>query len=255
MPPAPLSIRVARIAGVDLYVHGTFLLLLLWVVVVPLSLGAGSLGTLTLLILFGTLFGSVVLHELGHALAARRLGVRPLDILLTPLGGMTRLSRTRWEPGREFWIALAGPVVNLALGGGFRLSAAVAGGAGAPAVALALEAFAWVNLALAALNLLPAFPMDGGKLLRAAVGSRIGFARATRLAARVGRVLAVGLAAVGLLADPLLILVALVVWTGATAEEQAAVRASRAREIVARGAGRRATRTPAPGTAAPSGGR
>ena len=133
-------------------------------------------------------FGSVLLHELGHSLVAQRFGVRVLDITFWPLGGMARMSEIPEEPRIEGWIAMAGPAVNFALAA---LAAPVVAAAfvlSAPERAItAGAAFLGINLALGTFNLAPAFPMDGGRLLRAFLARRMDYVRATEVAVRVGR--------------------------------------------------------------------
>jgi Zn-dependent protease/CBS domain-containing protein len=218
------SFRIGRIAGIDLHVHFTFLLLLGWIVVAnTLALGSLrlALGGLVFILL---LFAIVVLHELGHALAARRYGIRTLDITLLPIGGLARLERMPDDPRQELVVALAGPAVNVALAallylvllfgeGPAGFAAVVDGAAGG----LASQLF-WVNVTLALFNLLPAFPMDGGRVLRALLALRLDYVRATQVAAWVGQTMALLFAAVGVFTNPFLILIGLFVWLGASQE-------------------------------------
>src|SRR5512136_2096652 len=161
------SWRIARVAGIDVYLHATFLILLAWVglshYLARHSLGDAADG----LLFISTLFGIVVLHELGHALAARRYGIRTRDITLLPIGGVARLERMPEDPRQELVVALAGPAVNVVL-------ALVLVALLMPAAALRnfgevplvgghfLSKLVWVNVTLAVFNLIPAFPMDGG---------------------------------------------------------------------------------------------
>jgi Zn-dependent protease len=157
-------------------------------------------------------FGCVLLHELGHALAARRFGIGTSDITLYPIGGVARLTRMPRAPGVELLIALAGPAVNLAIAAGLYPLARVTGGF--PADLLA------VNLVLALFNLIPAFPMDGGRVLRALMGGWVGRARATSFAATVGRMLAVGFGVYSLLSwAPFQAALAAFIYLAAGAEE------------------------------------
>ena len=217
------SWKIARLAGIDVYLHATFLLLVGWVGLNYAWKGQSFAAFLEGLGFVLTVFGIIVLHELGHALAARRYGIQTLDITLLPIGGVARLERMPEEPRQELVVALAGPAVNVAIvlllsiilaptalwgsihhlrwaGGGF------------------LTQLLWVNVWLVAFNLIPAFPMDGGRVLRAVLALRLDYARATRIAARIGQILAVGFALVGVFVNPFLIFVALFVWTGAAAE-------------------------------------
>jgi stage IV sporulation protein FB len=135
------------------------------------------------------LFGSIVAHELGHALTARRFGVHTLDIVLTPIGGMARIVDMPSTPRHEIVIAVAGPIVSLAIG-----VTALAALFLLPLPALALDGLGiltWINLMLGLFNLIPALPMDGGRILRGYLATRSDFLTATRRAARVGRVIAI----------------------------------------------------------------
>jgi stage IV sporulation protein FB len=173
------------------------------------------------------IFACVLLHEFGHVLAARRYGIATPDITLLPIGGVARLDRIPEKPAEELVVALAGPAVNVAIAallllplGGVPDVAAMAG-LEDPSQSLLARLF-WVNVTLVVFNLIPAFPMDGGRVLRALLGMRLGNQRATHIAASIGQVLAFGIGLLGLLAGaPLLVFVALFVWLGAGAESQA----------------------------------
>lgn len=175
------------------------------------------------IVLILAVFGTVVLHELGHALAARRFGVRTLDITLLPIGGVARLERFPDKPREQLVVALAGPAVNVAIAlvllgllsvlhGPLDLDAGNL--SGAPFLAQLM----WINVALAAFNLLPGFPMDGGRVLRAILAMRLPPERATQTAAQVGQVVAVIFGFVGLLVNPFLVVIAAFVWFGARSE-------------------------------------
>jgi Zn-dependent protease len=180
--------KLGRIAGIDVFVHPTFLLVLL----LP---GVLSDGLLSLLLVL-SVFGCVLLHEFGHALMARRFGIETEDITLYPIGGVARLRRLPRAPGAELLIALAGPAVNFVIVGALL----VLGSLGLDEVlwqadlGLAvgfLEQLVLVNLVLGLFNLIPAFPMDGGRVLRALLSGLMGRAQATSIAAGIGRFLAV----------------------------------------------------------------
>jgi Zn-dependent protease len=173
------------------------------------------------------IFGCVVLHELGHALTARRFGIATHDITLLPIGGVARLQRMPRNPWQELAIAVAGPAVNVAIA--FSLAAGLAisnlltpGVVGATSAGAWFANLIWVNVALVVFNLLPAFPMDGGRVLRSLLAMRLPYLTATKFAANVGQVFAVVLAIVGLLINPLLILVALFVFVAARGEARMA---------------------------------
>lgn len=227
--------RIGRLAGIALYVHATFLLLVAWVAYREWTFGLVAVGAALVYIV--ALFAIVVLHELGHALTARRYGIRTRDIILLPIGGVARLERMPRDPRQELLVALAGPAVNVALA--IALYALVRLTGAAPSADLytvdlisSTRAFMYqlviVNIMLAVFNLIPAFPMDGGRVLRAVLAMRMSsYARATSIAARVGRLLAVLLGFVGVyeFQNPFWVLIALFVWMGA-GSEAAAVHAS-----------------------------
>ena len=221
----PGSIATIRLFGVAVRLHFTFVLLFVFLVVAGIGERQSGLANA---IYIAALFASVVLHELGHALVARHYGVRTLEIVMFPIGGVTRLEQPP-KPRAEFWIAAAGPLVNVAI------AAALAGvlawrgallpleGLLRPTDANLLERIAGGNLVLAAFNLLPAFPMDGGRILRSALAVRRPLEQATRLAARAGQFLAIGLGLYGLLAaNYLLVFIAFFVYLGAAQESAAA---------------------------------
>ncbi|MEA2094974.1 MAG: site-2 protease family protein [Pseudomonadota bacterium] len=217
------SWKLTRIAGIDVYVHATFFILIAWIGLsywqVEGSLAAVISGVGFIL----ALFGCVVLHELGHALTARRYGIRTRHITLLPIGGVAALERMPDDPRQEIAVALAGPAVNLAIALGLWLWLTVSN-ALVPVGQLSLtggpflERLMVINIVLAVFNLLPAFPMDGGRVLRAALAMRMDRNRATQAAARVGQGLALLLGFIGLFHNPFLIFIALFVWIGAAAE-------------------------------------
>jgi Zn-dependent protease len=193
------SIPLGRLLGIPLYLHPTFLLLPAWVLFQGGSL-ATSLFSLAVVL---AIFTCVVLHELGHALMARHYGIGTRDITLYPIGGVARLERMSERPIQEIAIALAGPAVNLAialllapfvLGGLFVLSAGHWGLSSGSALALGVQflgVLCLANLFLLLFNLVPCFPMDGGRVLRALLALRLGHLRATEIAAGIALVLAV----------------------------------------------------------------
>jgi Zn-dependent protease/CBS domain-containing protein len=212
---------IARVAGIDIRVHVTFLLLLAWFALVSAAQTRTLAGALAGVAFVVLVFACVVLHELGHAFAARRYGVRTRDITLLPIGGVARLQRMPTSPRAEIVIALAGPAVNLAIA--LALAAALSAADVPPALppegeASMLQSLFAVNLMLALFNLVPAFPMDGGRVLRAALALRMGSLRATTTAARIGQAIAVVFAVVGVFVNPLLVLIGIFVWFGAAME-------------------------------------
>ncbi len=230
------SRNVGRFFGIDVDVHLSFLLLLAWVGIGALVDGGSLLAAaLSVLFLVGV-FASVVLHELGHALTARAFGIRTRRILLLPIGGMAQLERMPRSPVVELVVALAGPAVSFALGGVLMLATGVLGAASAgalPLVRMFFDSLAYANLVLGGFNLLPAFPMDGGRALRAFLARRRPYLQATELAVRVGKVVAVVLALVGIWTNPWLVAIAAFVWIAASAELRA-IRIQAAAEAAAR---------------------
>jgi Zn-dependent protease/CBS domain-containing protein len=217
------SIKLGRFFGIDVYLHFTFLLLLGFIALAHGTAQQSVAAAVDALAFFSALFGCVLLHEFGHALTARRYGVRTRDIILLPIGGVARLERIPDKPAQEFWIAIAGPAVNVAiailiaaglfLSSGLRPSAEFALDRGNLA-----ERLLFVNLFLVFFNLLPAFPMDGGRVLRALLALRLDYARATNIAATVGQGMAVLFFLAGLFTTPMLLLIAVFVWMGASQE-------------------------------------
>jgi Zn-dependent protease/predicted transcriptional regulator len=217
------SLKIGRLFGIDVFLHFTFLLLLVFLGFVfwqtTQSLEAALRGVGFIL----ALFGCVVLHELGHALMARRYGIGTRDITLLPIGGIARLEKMPEKPMQEFWVALAGPAVNvviaaviwvwLAATDGFvpmeRMS--ITGGA-------MLQQLMVVNIFLVLFNLLPAFPMDGGRVLRSLLSIPMGRRRATAIAANIGQGMAIIFGIFGFLYNPFLIFIAIFVYLGAQAE-------------------------------------
>lgn len=221
------SFRIGRIAGIPIFIHWTFLVLLAWIGYSQYARSGDLSAALAGIGFVLAVFGCVVLHELGHALAARRYGVPTADITLLPIGGVARLQRIPEHPAEELVVAVAGPLVNVAIAGvllaiGVRLPAeTIVMTPSGPQVAITasfLSRLLQVNVFLVLFNLVPAFPMDGGRVLRALLAFRIDYARATRIAATVGQFLAIGFAFLGLNGNPMLLLIALFVWIGAEGE-------------------------------------
>jgi Zn-dependent protease/predicted transcriptional regulator len=214
--------RLGSLAGISIYLHATFVLLLAWIAVSHLSAGHGLAMAGQGLLVIACVFAVVVLHELGHALVARRFGIATRDITLYPIGGVASLERMPERPGQELLVAIAGPAVNAVLALAIYLGLRIAdvGSDGDPLTiggSLAVQLL-WINVSLALFNLVPAFPMDGGRILRAALVFKLDHARATVIAARIGRGIAVVMGMVGLLWSPMLAVIALFVWMSAGQE-------------------------------------
>jgi Zn-dependent protease len=216
------SLKIGRILGIDVYVHLTFLLLLGLIGVTQWLNGRSLEAALSGVFFFGGLFLCVLLHEYGHALAARRYGIATRDITLLPIGGVARLERMPDKPSQELVVALAGPLVNIVIAAGLGIGLWLTGHSPlAPLSATSgslVERLVVVNGFLVLFNLLPAFPMDGGRVLRAILALRMDYARATRIAASIGQGMAFLFGAVGLFVNPMLILIAFFVWIGAAHE-------------------------------------
>lgn len=214
--------RIARIAGIDVRLHPLVLVLVALVLAGSAGEGGGGLANGATWIVL--VFSCVLVHELAHSVVARRRRVSVRDIILLPIGGVSEMERLPERPADELVIAAAGPLTSMAIAGASAALAALAGQRLWPVNLLDgpfLHRLAWFNVILGAFNLLPAFPMDGGRVLRSALALRWPLERATRVAATVGRALAVVMAAVGVAYDVWLVLIAVFVYFGATAEEVA----------------------------------
>jgi Zn-dependent protease/CBS domain-containing protein len=228
------SFRLGRVLGIDVYVHFTFFLLLAWIVVsayLQTQSWAHALVELAFILL---IFTTVVMHEYGHALTARLFGVKTRDITLLPIGGVARLERIPEHPGQELLIAIAGPAVNVALAV-ICFGVLLATGQWGLGATKSLNPFEgglvarllFVNVWLVIFNMIPAFPMDGGRVLRAILAMGMNYVRATQIAALVGQGLAILFGLAGLLISPMLLLIALFVWIGASQEANMVVARSR----------------------------
>ncbi|HEX5386346.1 MAG TPA: site-2 protease family protein [Gemmatimonadales bacterium] len=220
------SYRLGQVAGTEVKIHVTFFLLLIWLAWEAYAVG-GTPAAIDRTVFTIALFACVVFHEFGHIFMAKRFGVRTPDVILLPIGGVARLERIPDEPEQEFAIAIAGPLVTLAIAVVLYLWLLLTGVAprlGQPE--LDTGGFAvrlmWLNLFLLGFNLIPAFPMDGGRVLRSLLATRMGLPRATRVAGAVGQLLAVGMGIVGFFGGgPILLLIAVFVFLGAGAEASA----------------------------------
>jgi stage IV sporulation protein FB len=216
------SLNIGTIAGTAVRVHITFLLFLGWLFGASYVASGAATAWSTLIFLL-LLFACVLAHEFGHIFTARAFGVSTPDVTLLPIGGVARLERIPEEPWEEFLIAIAGPLVNVVIAfglvalAGARLSTADLYAMESAHVSL-VDRLAAVNLFLAVFNMIPAFPMDGGRVLRALLATRLEYTRATQLAASIGQGMALLFGLVGLLGNPFLVFVALFVWIGAAQE-------------------------------------
>lgn len=215
------SLNIGTVAGTVVRVHLTFLLFLAWLFAASYA-ASGAAAAWDTLIFMLLLFLCVLLHEFGHIFTARGFGVTTPYVTLLPIGGVAQLERIPEAPWEEFLIAIAGPLVNVAIAALLVLFAGATLAPDAAAVdntgiALA-DRLAAVNLFLALFNLIPAFPMDGGRVLRAALASKLGYVRATEIAASIGQFTAFALGFLGLLYNPILIFIAIFVYLAASSE-------------------------------------
>ena len=220
------SIPIGSVKGTVIRLHITFLVFLVWIGAAHYAQG-GWEAAVAGVVFIALLFLCVLLHEFGHIFAARRYGVQTPDVVLLPIGGVARLERIPEQPAQELVVALAGPAVNLviaavlylALGGLVPRGGLEIDNPGISLLARLLSA----NLFLALFNLIPAFPMDGGRVLRALLAHRLGYARATQIAASVGQAAAFAFGLLGLLGgNPILVFIALFIYLAAASEAHAA---------------------------------
>lgn len=218
------SFKLGTIAGTAVRVHVTFALLLVWIWFMHYRIGGAPAAWEGVAFILA-IFACVVLHEFGHTAAARWFSIRTPDITLLPIGGVARLERMPEEPGQEFVIAIAGPLVNVVIAA--FIFVAMGGSAGIEQMAQVedprggfLVRLAGVNVFLVLFNMIPAFPMDGGRVLRAALASRMPWSRATQIAAAIGQGLAFVFGFVGLFYNPFLIFIGIFVYLAAAAEAQ-----------------------------------
>ena len=215
--------KLGTFAGIDVFVHATFLILIGWIGYSH-WLQYGTIAKVVEGILFIlALFLSVVLHEYGHALTARRYGIKTRDITLYPIGGVARLERMPDKPIEELWVALMGPAVNVVIAALLFVYLYLTGGlADLTELTVASGSFLTrlmlVNISLVIFNLLPAFPMDGGRVLRALLAMRMDYVRATQVAASIGQGMAILFGLFGLFNNPFLLFIAFFVWIGASQE-------------------------------------
>lgn len=219
------SFLIGKYKGIPVYIHATFLIIILWVAISHWVSSKSIEATLGGVFFVLLLFLCVVLHEFGHALMARKYQIKTSDITLYPIGGVARLERMPDDPKQELWVALAGPAVNVVIAALLFAwlfltktfepfsELSLTGGS-------FLERLMVVNLFLVGFNMLPAFPMDGGRVLRSLLAMRIEYSRATQIAASIGQGMALLFGLIGFFFNPFLIFIALFVWIGAAQEAQ-----------------------------------
>src|SRR6185437_8070380 len=219
------SLNIGKVAGTVVRIHLTFLLFLAWIFAAEYA-SAGSAAAWDGLLFMVLLFLCVLLHEFGHIFTARAFGVQTPYVTLLPIGGVAQLERIPEQPWEEFLIAIAGPLVNVAItvvlvvGFGAALQPSAASAVDNVAIPL-VNRLAAVNLFLAVFNMIPAFPMDGGRVLRALLAARLGYVRATKVAAFIGQGVAFALGVIGVFSNPMLIFIAIFVYLAASSEAHA----------------------------------
>ncbi len=221
------SIRIARVGNIDIQMHWTFIVLV--VLVVWANMGAGLVAVGASLVWIVAIFSSVLVHEYAHCVVARRRGAEVEDILLLPIGGVSQLKKMPERGSDELAIAIVGPLASLgvavlAVAGGLFFHARLW-----PPTLFAGSWFAriaWLNIMLGGFNLLPALPMDGGRVLRGALERSHDRLAATRMAGTIARTLAMVMIVGGALYDFWFVLIGVFVYLGAGAEEQAAEQAA-----------------------------
>jgi len=220
------SYRLGQAFGIGVFVHWSFALLLGYVLISLLMEGAGLTIALNGVVFVLAVFACVTLHEFGHALAARRYGIGTHDITLLPIGGVARLQRMPDDPRQELVIAIAGPAVNVAIAALLSLVAFMIG-TPAPGALVALSSdtallygLIYANIVLVVFNMIPAFPMDGGRVLRALLAMKKGMLPATEIAAKLGKLFAVAMFVAAFFWTPFLFITAVFVYVAGEAELQ-----------------------------------
>jgi len=219
------SWKIGRFSGIDLKIHATFAIIILWVIYNHIIAGDDLRTTVESLIFVLTIFACVILHEFGHALTAKKYGIKTLDIILLPIGGVARLERMPEDPKQELWVTLAGPAVNVLIAFIIFLILFLTG---SPIPLVNTDFFTdsflanlmALNIILVVFNMLPAFPMDGGRVLRALLALRMEYAKSTKIASKIGKAMAILFGIIGLFSNPFLVFIAAFVWFGANQEEK-----------------------------------
>ena len=221
------SFAFPKIAGINIYIHWTFSLIIIWIIYVNARAGldAYQIGWSVLFVL--SLFVCVTLHEFGHAMAAKRYGIKTKDITLYPIGGVARLEKMPEKPSHELVVALAGPLVNVVIMFlllpfmyNFNMESAASERGLIISAANFLPMLGIINIWLAVFNLIPAFPMDGGRVLRALLAMKTSRVKATEIAATIGKILAIGFIITGFYLNPFLIFIGIFIILGAHAEAE-----------------------------------
>ena len=218
------SLYLGRISGIKISVHWTFLILILWIVFGNLRTGSNVQEIMWAIAFVLAIFACVILHELGHALMAQRFKIKTREISILPIGGVAQLESVPEKPKEELLVALAGPAVNVVIAGILYPFITMNAGMGEienlsrVGPGNFLISLMSVNLWLALFNLIPAFPMDGGRVLRALLAFNLTYAKATNIAASVGQVLAMVFVFFGFFTNPFLIFIGFFIFVGAQSE-------------------------------------
>ncbi len=211
--------------GIRVSVHWSFLLLVAWIVYVDIERGLGLVPILYSILFIITIFICVVIHELSHSLTARKYGISAKSITLLPIGGVADMEKMPEDPKEEFAVSITGPLSNLVIAFALWIILASTGNFDLQSYDYRainksnfLIVLTFANFMLAFFNLLPVFPMDGGRVLRAILSMQLPREKATYIAMNIGKFLAVGLALLGLYLNPFLIIIAIFVFIGAQRE-------------------------------------
>lgn len=221
------ALNLGKLAGIKVWLHWSFLLLVIWIVIMESRRGSDLQTILISIAFILVIFFCIVLHELGHALTARRYGIQTKKITLLPIGGVASLEKMPEDPKQELLVALAGPAVNLVIAFLLYFFVAPLDQFIDPENPEAISAISgenfvfylfFTNIFIVIFNAIPAFPMDGGRVLRALLSFTMDRVKATQIAASLGQVLAIGFFLLGLFSNPFLILIAIFIFFGASGE-------------------------------------
>jgi Zn-dependent protease len=221
------SINAGRLFGIKFRIHATFFLLLLYVFLSDIKEGFGQAGLSVLFVC--AIFACVVIHELSHSLVARRFGREPKSITLLPIGGVATIDMMPTKPSQEIVISIVGPITNiliaivLALFGGMKIAVALNNHSSLTASQIFITDLIAANIVLAIFNLIPALPMDGGRVLRSILALKFGFLRATLWAVTIGKAISFLFIVLGFFYDPWLALIGFFIFSGADSEKRQAI--------------------------------
>lgn len=218
------SLYIAKISGIKIFIHWSFFILIIWIIISGILRRNNTFEILYSIAFILTIFCCVILHELGHALVAKRFHYKTKDIILLPIGGMARMDELPENPKQELLVAIAGPVVNVIIAGIVYPFIPWNEIRNTPLNELLIDennflfSLFFVNISLAVFNLIPAFPMDGGRVFRALLSMRMDRIKATAIAAYTGQTIAVLFFILGILFNPILALIAVFIFITAQAE-------------------------------------